>query len=133
MEDSDFWRFFGQYKQSYSYFSNSTYAALDLPSARELKLLNQVKEHIPSEVFTTVLTPVATTKKGQLRQNLRLAKKLLSQAGWNYKDGALRNKDGLPFEFEIMLPVFDRISFPVKDVAFNSKPLCSFFLGGFLF
>ncbi len=106
--------FFGQYKQSYSYFNNSIYAAPGLPGDRELHLLNQVKADLPPQVFTTPITPVSTEKKGQLRQNLRLAKKLLAEAGWQYKDGALRNQNGQPFEFEIMLasPSFERVMAP---------------------
>ncbi len=106
--------FFGQYTQSYSYFSNSIYAAPGLPSPEELTLLDKFKDELPSEVFTTPITPVSTARKGQLRQNLRLAKKLLHEAGWNYTDGALRNQKGQPFTFEIMLssPSFERVMAP---------------------
>jgi microcin C transport system substrate-binding protein len=37
-----------------------------------------------------------------LRENLREARALLEQAGWTYRDGALRNARGEPFEFEII-------------------------------
>ncbi len=109
--------FFGQYKQSYSYFSNSLYAATKLPDKNELLLLNTVKDALPEEVFTTIITPVSTTDSGQLRKNLRLAKKLLAEAGWNYKDGALRNDTGKPFRFEIMLysPSFERVMAPFAN------------------
>lgn len=109
--------FFNQYKQSYSYFSNSIYAASGLPSERELQLLNQVKADLPPEVFTTPITPVPTTQKGQLRKNLVMAKQLLEEAGWVYRDGALRDSHGSPFEFEIMLssPSFERVMAPFAD------------------
>ncbi len=106
--------FFGQYEQSYSYFSNSIYAATGLPSKGELALLLPFKEQLPEEIFTTPLTPVSTAKKGELRHNLRKAKKLLEQAGWRFVDGALRNDRGEPFIFEIMLasPSFERVMAP---------------------
>ncbi len=106
--------FFGQYEQSYSYFSNSIYAAPGLPSTEELALLLPFKEQLPAEVFTTPLTPVSTAKKGDLRRNLRQAKSLLEQAGWHFVDGALRNDKGEPFIFEIMLasPSFERVMAP---------------------
>jgi microcin C transport system substrate-binding protein len=109
--------FFAQYKQSYSYFSNSLYAAEGLPDEAELQLLNQVREYVPPEVFTTPITPVSTAQKGELRQNLKRAKKLLAEAGWHYKNGALRNHEGRPFEFEIMLasPSFERVMAPFAD------------------
>lgn len=106
--------FFGQYKPSYSYFSNSIYAAQGLPSQEELALLVPLKKELPAEVFTTPLTPVATDKKGALRRNLRKAKALLDEAGWHFKDGSLRNDKGEPFVFEIMLasPSFERVMAP---------------------
>ncbi|MEN8258300.1 MAG: extracellular solute-binding protein [Thermodesulfobacteriota bacterium] len=106
--------FFGQYQQSYSYFSNSIYAAPGLPSQDELKLLSPFKELLPAEVFNKPLTPVSTAQKGNLRNNLRKAKALLKQAGWSYKDGVLRNDKGEPFIFEIMLasPSFERVMAP---------------------
>jgi microcin C transport system substrate-binding protein len=106
--------FFGQYEQSYSYFSNSIYAAPGLPSSEELELLAPFKEQLPQEVFSKPLTPVSTEHKGDLRRNLRKAKKLLEEAGWLYKDGALRNAKGEPFSFEVMLvsPFFERVIAP---------------------
>ena len=106
--------FFGQYEQCYSYFSNSIYAAPGLPSKEELALLLPFQQELPPEVFTTPLTPVSTAKRGDLRRNLRRAKQLLTEAGWHYRDGALRNEQGEPFVFEIMLasPSFERVMAP---------------------
>ena len=49
-----------------------------------------------------------------LRANLRQAKRLLAEAGWSYRDGALRNANGEPFRFEVMLSQkgFERILAP---------------------
>ena len=106
--------FFGQYSQSYSYFSNSIYAAPGLPSAAELKLLEPWRDQLPPELFTTPLIPVESSKAGAVRQNLRQARDLLAEAGWHYRDGALRNDEGQRFRFEIMLygPSFERVMAP---------------------
>lgn len=111
--------FFNQYTRSNSYFSNSDLAATGLPSAAELDLLNPLKEKypkaIPSEVFTTPLTPPTTAPPNSLRKNLRQAKKLLTEQGWKVKDGVLTSADGKQrFEFEILLvsPSFERVMAP---------------------
>lgn len=106
--------FFDQYTQSYSYFSNSPYAARGLPSPAELKLLSPWQDKLPPEVFTTPLTPVKTGTPSAVRRNLRQAQDLLAQAGWHYHDGALRDQQGKPFKFEIMLasPAFERVMAP---------------------
>lgn len=103
--------FFDQYTRSNSYFSNSELAAAGLPRGRELELLEPFRGQLPPEVFSEPLTPPTTTPPSSLRDNLRLAKKLLNQAGWTVRDGVLQNKDGLKLSFEIMLasPSFERV------------------------
>jgi len=111
--------FFDQYTRSNSYFSNSDLAAVGLPQGPELKLLEPWRDQLPKEVFTTPLTPPSTTPPSSLRANLKLAKKLLLQAGWQVKDGVLRNRMGRPFSFEILLvsPSFERVMAPyVKNL-----------------
>ncbi len=112
--------FFNQYTRSNSYFSNSDLAATGLPGAAELKLLDPFKDQLPPEVFSKPLTPPSTAPPGSLRTNLRLAKKLLLEEGWQVKNGTLTNADGTPFTFEILLvsPSFERVMAPyVKNLA----------------
>lgn len=116
--------FFKQYTRANSYFSNSDLAATGLPSEAELKLLKPLAEKypdaMPPEVFTTPLTPPSTTQPDSLRGNLRLAKKLLNEEGWEVKNGVLTAKDGTKLEFEILLDqaFFDRVMAPyVKNLA----------------
>ena len=45
---------------------------------------------------------VAPTPPGSLRENLRKARDLLAEAGWTYRDGALRNAKGEPFTLEYL-------------------------------
>jgi microcin C transport system substrate-binding protein len=106
--------FHGQYTRSNSYFSNSQLAATGTPEGLELGYLNPFKGKIPPEVFTQPLQPFSTAPPGSLRKNLRLAKKLLNEAGWQVKDGRLVNEKGEPFEFEILLysPFFVRVIEP---------------------
>lgn len=112
--------FFDQYTRSNSYFSNSDLAATGLPGSAELELLAPFKDQLPPEVFSTPITPSATTPPGSLRTNLRLAKKLLSEQGWQVKNGVLTSDNGTPFTFEILLvsPSFERVMAPyVKNLA----------------
>lgn len=48
------------------------------------------------------MSPPVTSPPYSLRENLRKARALLADAGWTYRDGALRNAKGEPFEFEIL-------------------------------
>lgn len=106
--------FFNQYTRSNSYFSNSYLAAQGVPKGLELEYLLPYKDRLPPEVFTTPLTSFSTKPPGSLRKNLRQAKKLLEEAGWTVQDGQLRDKDGNPFQFEIILvsPSFERVIAP---------------------
>ncbi len=111
--------FFKQYTRANSFFSNSELAATGLPQGLELDYLKPFADKLPSEVFTAPLTPFTTTPPGSLRKNLREAKKLLKEAGWQFTDGHLKNSDGRPFEFEILLvsASFERVMAPyVKNL-----------------
>ena len=111
--------FYSQYTRTKSYFSNSELAATDLPSQAELELLEPFRDQLPEEVFTKVYEPPATDGSGNIRRNLRTALRLLKEAGWEVKDGKLRNAEGKPMEFEILLvsPAFERVVGPfVKNL-----------------
>ncbi|MGE5505981.1 MAG: extracellular solute-binding protein [Actinomycetota bacterium] len=111
--------FYGQYKRCNSYFSNSDLAAAGLPDGRELAVLTPLKDQLPAEVFTTEYKAPATDGSGDVRPNLRIAMKLLEQAGWTVDKGKLV-KDGRPFSFEILLvsPAFERVVLPfVRNLA----------------
>ena len=45
--------FYDQYARVGSYFDNSELKAIGLPNGRELELLNELKNEVPAEVFTT--------------------------------------------------------------------------------
>lgn len=98
--------FFGQYTRLDSFFSNTDLTAVGtpggLPGADELKLLNPLRGQLPVAVFGALPPPPKTTPPASLRDNLRQARELLAAAGWTYRDGALRNAKGEPFEFELL-------------------------------
>jgi len=106
--------FFDQYTRSNSYFSNSLLAATGVPEGLELKYLEPFREQLPVDVFTTPPTPPVTTEKEGVRGNLRKAGELLRDAGWTIQDGVLKDKDGNPFTFEILLvsQSFERVMAP---------------------
>ena len=109
--------FYGAYTRSRSYFSNSEFAATGMPSAEEVKLLEPLKGQIPDKAFGPAYEPPKTDGSGNIRDNLRLALKLLSEAGWLLKDGKLVNaKTGAPFTFEFLLDQaqsdFERVILP---------------------
>jgi microcin C transport system substrate-binding protein len=103
--------FFKQYTRSSSYFNNSGLAATGLPQGLELEYLLPFKDQLPQDVFTTPLTPFSTLPPGSLRGNLRKAKNIFAEAGWTIQNGRLENKEGQPFEFNILLvsPSFERV------------------------
>ena len=106
--------FYGQYQRCDSYFSNSELASSGIPQGDELKLLEPYRSQLPPELFTRQRRPPSTEAPGSLRANLREAKALLQEAGWSYRDGALRNGKGEPFVFEMLLweKGFERIVAP---------------------
>ncbi len=106
--------FYNQYQRNDSYFSNSELAATGKPSAEELKLLQPYRDNLPSDLFEKAWQPPSTKPPTSLRANLRKARELLKQAGWEYRDGALRNNKDEPFRFSIVLVQkgFERIVAP---------------------
>lgn len=94
--------FYQQYERTHSYFANSELAAPKFPDDAELKLLNPLKAQLDASVWGPLPQPSATTAPDSLRSNLRRARELLAQAGWIYRDGALRNAQGEPLRFEIL-------------------------------
>jgi len=120
--------FFDQYKRTGSFFSNSDLAASDLPSKEELELLDPFKNQLPNEIFNTIYENPINDGSGDLRKNLRIADKLLYEAGWIIKDGKRINEStGMPLKFTILLvsPEFERIALPyarnLKKIGIETK------------
>ena len=94
--------FYGLYKRVNGYFPNSEFHAEGLPKADELALLAPLRDKLSPAVFGPVPLSPSTTPPGSLRANLRQAQALLREAGWDYRDGALRNAQGEAFTMEFL-------------------------------
>lgn len=94
--------FRGAYKRVKGVFGNTQCEANGTPAAGEVALLEPFRSQLPSEVFGPMAIPPTTTPPHSLRDNLRKAQKLLNEAGWTYRDGALRNANGEPFVIEFL-------------------------------
>jgi microcin C transport system substrate-binding protein len=107
--------FFNQYQRVNSFFFGTELASSGLPEGEELKILNEVKDLVPPEVFTTPYTnPVGGTPQ-KARDNLRKAIELLKKAGFDLKGNRMVNTaTGKPFSFEILLnsPALERVALP---------------------
>ncbi|MFT7223756.1 MAG: microcin C transport system substrate-binding protein [Cellvibrionaceae bacterium] len=112
--------FYGAYKRTNSYFANSDFAATGLPSTAELELLTPFKDQLSEKIFTEPYVAPTADGSGLNRPNLRIAKKMLDEAGYKVVDNQLYNPENEPIRFEILLalPGFERIVNPlIKDLA----------------
>lgn len=94
--------FFSAYTRLDSYFADSELQARGLPGPGELALFEPLRAQLDPAVFGPMPAQPSTDAPGSLRANLLEARALLAEAGWNYRDGALRNAQGQPFEFEVL-------------------------------
>ncbi len=94
---------YNSYTRVRSFFNNSDFEATGLPGPDELKVLEPLRKKLPEKVFTQeVPLPRTTNPPDSLRKNLRKARELLAEAGWTYRDGALRNAKGEAFTLEYL-------------------------------
>ncbi|MFQ5938546.1 MAG: extracellular solute-binding protein [Alphaproteobacteria bacterium] len=115
--------FYGQYRRTQSYFSNSELASSGLPREGELEVLERFRGRVPEEVFTKEYKAPSYDESGNIRPGLRIALKLLGEAGWVVRDKKLVEAEtGTEMRFEILLisPAFERIALPF---AHNLKKL----------
>ena len=106
--------FYGAYERTTSIFENSPLAAKAPPTPAELELLEPYRDELPPEVFTEPYRPPVSSGDGNIRDRLRHASRLLSEAGWGLKDGRRLNAKGEPFEIEFLSynQGFERIVLP---------------------
>ncbi len=94
--------FYNAYQRVSGMFGNTDCQAKGLPSPEELALMSPLKAEIPPAAFGPMFVPPRTDGQDSLRANLRKARDLLKQAGWEFKDGALRNAQGKAFVMEYL-------------------------------
>jgi microcin C transport system substrate-binding protein len=99
--------FYNAYSRVRGYFVASDFEAKGLPGSDELALLEPLRSKLPAAVFDqpvpqppqTALNPASGHT---LRDHLRQARDLLNDAGWTYRDGALRNAKGQALTIEFL-------------------------------
>ena len=96
--------FYDLYARINSFWENSDMAATGKPSKDELIILNSLKNTLPSGIIDSDVAEVSVSSTKQLdRKNLRMASKLLDDAGWEVGDDGLRkNKNGATLDVEIL-------------------------------
>ncbi|NVK36014.1 MAG: ABC transporter substrate-binding protein [Rhodobacteraceae bacterium] len=83
----------GLYDRINSYFAGTELASSGLPEGLELEILEEVRDLVPPEVFTTEFkNPVGGDQK-KIRANLREAVKLLRKAGYKLDKGKMLKAD----------------------------------------
>ena len=95
--------FYGAYRRSNSFFTNSEMAATGKPQGAELKLLQSLGNTLdPAVLNQPVPEPPQTDPKTGIRPNLLKARALLEKAGYRYKNGKLTDSQGKPLTFEFL-------------------------------
>jgi microcin C transport system substrate-binding protein len=94
--------FRGSYVRVKGVFANTQCEATGNPSPAELALLEPHRAQLWPDVFGPMALPPNTNPPNSLRANLLKARQLLQEAGWTYRDGALRNAKGEPFTVEFL-------------------------------
>lgn len=93
----------GYYERIESYFSNSSLGFDGAATGLERDLLLPFEDALPEGALDTGYALPTSSGNGRNRLNIRRAKTLLKDAGWQVKNGVLTNADGQPFTFEILL------------------------------
>lgn len=94
--------FYNSYQRVVGLFGNTDCAASGAPSADELRLLEPWRGALPAAVFGPMFVPPRTDGDASLRGNLRRAIALFKEAGWEVRDGRMRNAKGEPFVLEYL-------------------------------
>ena len=85
-----------------SYFDNSQLGFEGEASEAERALLEPFLADLPEDVLSAYTLPQGAPDLRN-RADLRVAQEQLEAAGWTLTDGVLRNADGQPFEFDILI------------------------------
>jgi microcin C transport system substrate-binding protein len=94
--------FRGSYTRVKGIFGNTDCEAKELPSPQEVALMEPFRAQLPPETFGTMAIPPSTAPPNSLRGNLLTAQELLKEAGWTFRDGALRNAKGDALVIELL-------------------------------
>ncbi|MEM9469579.1 MAG: extracellular solute-binding protein [Pseudomonadota bacterium] len=108
---------FDAYTRTDSFFENSELAAAEgAPTGRVLEILEQYRDKLPEEIFTTRYQPPKSDGSGKNRMNLRTASQILEAAGYKLGEDGIRvhERSGQRLSFEIVdaNPLFERWVLP---------------------
>ncbi len=96
--------FYSENSRTRSYFQNTDYASVGLPSDAEKAVLEPIKDKIPPRVYTEEYQPPKTDGSGRIRSQMRSAFKLFKEAGWELKNKVMTNtKTGEAMSFELLI------------------------------
>lgn len=96
--------FFGFYERINSFFFGvEELMSKGLPEGEELEILESVRDQVPPEVFTEPYENPVSGDAAALRQNLRTALNLLTEAGYTLNGTQLVDANGEQLAFEILL------------------------------
>jgi len=95
--------FYNQYERIDSYFFGLPFAAEGLPEGRTLEVLESVRDLVPPEVFTEPYVNPVNGDPSRLRDNLRTALGLLTEAGYTLDGNRLVDANGTQLSFELLM------------------------------
>ena len=103
-EWSDKTLFYDLYARINSFWENSDMSAEGKPSKDEMNILQLVESILPDNIIDSEVSQVSFSSTKQLdRKNLRMASKLLDEAGWEVSsDGLRKNSNGETLDVEIL-------------------------------
>ena len=94
--------FYNSYQRVNGLFGNTDCQATGMPAADELALLEPLRASVPPAVFGPMTVPPRTDGSSSLRANLRRAQALFKEAGWEVRNGSLRNAKGEAYVIEYL-------------------------------
>jgi microcin C transport system substrate-binding protein len=119
--------FYSQYQRINSFFMGTELASTGLPTGKELEILQEVKDQIPPEVFTTEYRNPVGGDPAKFRDNMREAVKLLGEAGYEIRNSRMVNKtSGQSLDIEILVDnaAMERVVLPftqnLKRIGINA-------------
>ena len=96
--------FYDLYARINSFWENSDMSAEGKPSRAEMSILQSLEDFLPDNLIDSEVAQVSFSSTKQLdRKNLRMASKLLDEAGWEVSsDGLRKNSNGETLDVEIL-------------------------------
>ncbi len=107
--------FYNAYAETNSFFERSELEATSTPTASEFEILNPFKDKLPLNIFTTDISKKPCA--GDTRKCSRLARKILLDAHYSFKEGILYTSNNQAVRFEILNtePILERVLLPMTE------------------